>query len=125
MGRSRRDEEVEERKKRREELARKMAFAKASAPHRVTCEFLFTEAKKTRQWVYDPQLKRWFTPEEFYIMYSKYANDSFYQRMQLRDPFDAIDAAHLQLDDLSNRLLQFTKKLVDYYGSYRERDSSE
>lgn len=123
MGRSRHDEEVEARTKRREELKRKMVHAKANAPQRLTCEFLYIQAKKARLWVYDPQVKRWFTPEEFYTMYSKYANDQFYVRMQLRDPFDAIDAAHLQLEDLNNRLLQFTKKLFEYYGSHGEEQS--
>lgn len=39
-------------------------FQEPSKPA-VTCYTIYQQAKSSNQWVYDPEIKRWQTPEEF------------------------------------------------------------
>ena len=117
MGQSHRVEETEQRKERLAALERKLKIARANEPQYLTCEFIVSEARQLKLWMYDPQIKRWFTPDEFHTYYHAFPKeDKIFQRVQLRDPFDAIEAAHQQVENISHRLLLFTRKLLTYTG---------
>lgn len=77
----------------------------------------YQEAIKNGHWIYDPQLKRWFTPEEFkdIEMNTSGVDPKRLERLQIRDPLQGIQAAHVQLQDLKDRMEIFTKRVLDYY----------
>jgi len=116
MTRTQRDEEIQLRNQQLAEFDRKLQAARASESQYLNCQFLYNEARQLKLWFFDPQIKRWFTPEEFYNMYNKHpGNDKIFHRIQLKDPFDGIEAAHKQLENLSTRLLIFTRRVISYY----------
>jgi len=110
------NESAESRKKELDEFQRKLKHAQASQPQYVTCKFLFDAAKKRNLWLFDPQTKRWFSPEEFFGLYNKYpVNDKIFQRVEIKDPVEGLQAGHQQLTSIQNRLEIFGKKVIEYY----------
>jgi len=110
------EDSIETRAKRLADLQRRVKFAQANQPHYITCRFLTDEAKKLNLWLFDPQTKRWFSPEEFYGLYSNYPqNDKIFQRVEIKNPIEGLQAGHQQLTSIQNRLESFGKKVIEYY----------
>ena len=78
---------------------------------------IYQLALKNGHWIYDPDLKRWYDPEEFKGLEQKIngGDPKRLQRMQVRDPMQGIKAAHVQLQDLKDRMEIFIKRVVEYY----------
>ena len=78
---------------------------------------IYEQAKTTNQWIYDPQLKRWQTPEEFLELEKKYSGGEpdRLARLQVRDPMDGINASYIQLQELKDRMEIFAKRVLNYY----------
>ncbi len=82
----------------------------------LTAKKLYDRAKEIGAWIYDPAIKRWYTPEEFLRLYAQYYLDHklFYQ-VKLKNPVEGLDAGYKQLEMLQNRLKDFSKRIIDYY----------
>lgn len=86
-------------------------------PKGMNCRDLARKAKAEGLWIYDKSVKRWFTPEELVETYERMTagQEQFLAKMQLRDPLQGIEAAHIQIKDITERLEIFTKKVIEYY----------
>lgn len=74
------------------------------------------EAKAKGLWLYCPEYKHWYTPEEFKYTFT-YANaeDEFLKRLQIRNPIEGVKAGFKRLTEIQNRLDLFSEKVVTYY----------
>ncbi len=82
-----------------------------------SCHTLAKLAREQRLWVFDPEIKKWYTPEEFVMLYERYitGHETLVQRMQLRDPFEGIEAAYHQMESLQSRAKAFTLRVLEYF----------
>nr|WP_276900206.1 hypothetical protein [Pedobacter kyonggii] len=87
--------------------------AKAS----VTCFTIYKQAKIAKHWIYDPEIKRWQTPEEFLELEKRISGGELkrLERLQIKDPMEGINAAYQQLQSLKDRMEVFVKKVIEYY----------
>jgi len=78
---------------------------------------IYNEAKSKNQWVYDPQIKRWMTPEEFKGFEERLSGGEPIRlaRMQVKDPIEGIEAGYVQLQSLKERMEIFVKRVLEYY----------
>lgn len=92
---------------------------------------LYKEALRCGYWLYSRETGQWYTPEEFYSIYSKaeYTNhriSAILENIVIRDPIGGIEAGHKQLQKLKDKnrhdesaleakLEAFAKKAIDYY----------
>jgi len=107
---------AEERKKNDAEFMQKLKQAQANQPQYITCKYLFDEAKKRSLWLFDPVVKRWFSPEEFYKLYNGYIkDDKIFQRVEIKHPVEGIMAGHKQMENLHMRVEAFAKRVIEYY----------
>jgi hypothetical protein len=82
----------------------------------LSAEKIRQQAEAAGKWIYDPNFKKWYTPEEFHDEFRLYFKDNpLFYRVKLRHPNDGITAGFRQLADLQDRLTAFTKKVVEYY----------
>ncbi|MEO6868471.1 MAG: hypothetical protein ABI168_02430 [Ginsengibacter sp.] len=74
------------------------------------------EAKRKGMWLYDPEYKKWYSPEDFRHIFT-YANatDDFLKTIQVRHPEDGVQAGFKKLGNLHLRLQEFSKAVIDYY----------
>ena len=63
---------------------------------------IYEEAKLKKHWIYDPQIKRWQTPEEFLELEKRYSGGETDRltRLQVRDPVEGINAGNQQIQEL-------------------------
>lgn len=74
------------------------------------------EAKQKGMWLYDPEYKKWYSPEAFRHTFSyAQANDDFLKNLQLRHPEEGVKAGFKRLSDLQTKLQHFAKAVIDYY----------
>jgi hypothetical protein len=74
------------------------------------------KARHDNKWIYDPSIRRWYTPEEFLSTIKSYTNqDKLIQKVELRDPIEGVEAAFHQIQDVNGRLMPFIKKVIDYF----------
>ena len=78
---------------------------------------IYESAVANNHWIYDPQLKRWQTPEEFLENEKRISGGEpgRLSRLQVRDPMDGVNASYVQLQDLKERMEIFVKRVLDYY----------
>ncbi len=78
---------------------------------------IYEAAVAQNHWIYDPQLKRWQTPEEFLENEKRYSGGEpgRLSRLQVRDPMDGVNASYVQLEDLKVRMEIFVKRVLEYY----------
>jgi len=78
---------------------------------------LAKKAKNNRLWVFDPEIKAWYTPEEFVSLCERYTTgqEKLIQRVRFKDPFEGIEAAYHQMNSLQSRAKAFTLKVLEYY----------
>jgi hypothetical protein len=81
------------------------------------CQNIAQRAKSKGMWLYDPQYKKWYSPEDFLQIFGHYAaaDDFFYNRLQIRHPNEGIQAGFKKLTDLNTRLQNFTNYVMNYY----------
>jgi hypothetical protein len=99
--------------KRFKEMSSQPKEVRLPAPYLV----IYEQAKLQHKWIYDPKLKRWQTPEEFFENEKRYAGGEpdRLSRLQVRDPMDGIKASYVQLQDLKERMELFVKRVLEYY----------
>jgi hypothetical protein len=74
------------------------------------------EAKARGMWLYDPQYKFWYSPEEFkHIFHFANCPDDLLERLQMRNPVDSVEVGFRQLMEIQRRLHVFAKRVMDYY----------
>lgn len=74
------------------------------------------EAKSKGLWIYDPSYKKWYSPEDFkHIFHYANASDEFLKGLQLRLPFEGIQAGFQRLMCLHNKLQAFINLVINYY----------
>ncbi|MEN0095859.1 MAG: hypothetical protein AAGB30_10775 [Pedobacter sp.] len=78
---------------------------------------IYEEAKLRKHWIYDPQIKRWQSPEEFLELEKRYNGNETgrLSRLQIRDPMEGIKAGNVQIQSLKERLELLVRRVVDYY----------
>jgi hypothetical protein len=86
-----------------------------------SCQSLVREAQRQHFWLYDPDLKAWYSPEEFEDKFGRVVsgNEKWLARIQVRDPMEGIDAGYQRLQDLEIKLKDFTQKVIQYYRQRR------
>jgi hypothetical protein len=84
---------------------------------------VYKQALKESMWVFEPSSKRWFTPEEFMELYSRYDNldVKWIKALQVRDPYDGLAAADQQVESISERRSIFEKRIIDYWKSKADK----
>ncbi|KRT13830.1 hypothetical protein ASU31_22605 [Pedobacter ginsenosidimutans] len=104
---------------RKSELEQKRENYKYEEPAKpsVTCYAIYQQAKAAKHWIYDPEIKRWQTPEEFLELEKRISGGESkrLERLQIKDPMMGIDAAYEQLQSLKDRMEVFVKKVIIYY----------
>jgi hypothetical protein len=75
------------------------------------------EAASTRKaWIYDPVIKRWYTPDEFFELTAKYyADHKIFYQVKIKDPLEGLEAGYKQMEQLQERLKAFSRKIMEYY----------
>ncbi len=107
----RRKTDVEDHQRAEEEKGRREA-------NYLTAQKICASALENGAWVYDPESKRWFTPQEFLELFGGYyADHKLFHRVKIKDPVAGIEAGYKQLENLKARLLAFSKKVIAYYAS--------
>jgi hypothetical protein len=82
-----------------------------------SCSSLVREGKQKQFWLFDPNTKAWYSPEEFEEKFGRvvYGDEKWLQTIQVRDPQEGIDAGYLRLKDLEIKLKDLTIKVIHYY----------
>src|SRR5581483_3324557 len=87
-------------------------------PAYIKAQYLSEEAKKRNAWLYDPNTRRWYTPEEFLAETRAFpANAEIFKKIQIRHPIDCVNAGNKQIAALLEKLKAFTQRVVDYYSN--------
>jgi hypothetical protein len=75
------------------------------------------EATQRGLWIYEPNYKRWYTPEDFLHVFGhvKSYDAELYKKMQIRNPIEGINAGFKQIDDVYARLKVFSERVAKYY----------
>jgi hypothetical protein len=85
-------------------------------PAYIKAQYLSDEAKKHNAWIYHPEAKRWYTPEEFVAETSKMPDNApIFNKIEIRRPVDGINAGHKQIAMMIEKLRVFTQRVMDYY----------
>lgn len=100
-------------------------FSTQDAPSPRSIDMINTIVKKAlndKLWIFDPSIKRWFNPEEFYEQYYRYDNldRKWIDKIQILDPMDGLKAADDQIESITARRIVFEKKIIDYYRNYNK-----
>ena len=87
-----------------------------------TQELLSVIVKKAilhEQWIFIPESKRWFSPEEFMELHIRYDNMpiAWIEALQLMDPEEGLIAADQQIESILSRKAAFAKRIIDYWKS--------
>ncbi|MEO6639529.1 MAG: hypothetical protein ABIN25_14715 [Ginsengibacter sp.] len=79
------------------------------------------EAKRKGMWLYDPQYKKWYSPEDFRHIFT-YANTTldFLKAIQIRHPEEGMEAGFKTISLLQAKLQQFSKAILEYYKKREE-----
>lgn len=94
-----------------EDLASKKKWAAQA-----TAKILAERARAVGVWLYDPDIKEWYSPEEFEEMFSKlFAGNGMFQRVQFRDPVEGIAAGFKQMDIVKEKLVKLVDRVINYY----------
>lgn len=74
------------------------------------------EAKAKGLWLYCPEYKHWYSPEEFKHIFT-YANatEDFLNKLQIRDPLEGLNAGFKKITDIQTKLNIFAEKVLQYY----------
>lgn len=83
----------------------------------ITTSAIYNEAKSKNRWIYDPEIKRWMTPEEFKAFEERITGGepNRLAKLQIKDPMEGIEAGYIQLQYLKERMEIFVKRVVEYY----------
>jgi len=99
-----------------EESERRLAAEEEEQKGWLTAEKLAENARLRHAWIYDPQIRRWYTPEEFKQVYgSYYPGHHLFNQVKIKDPNEGVEAGYKQIENLQRRLLAFSKKVMEYY----------
>lgn len=76
------------------------------------------EAKAKGLWIYSPDYKRWYSPEDFkHIFQYADAKEDFIKQLQIRDPVEGVSAGFQTLLEIQTKLQTFVKRVMEYYKS--------
>lgn len=80
----------------------------------ITYYAIYEQAKAAKHWIYDPEIKRWQTPEEFHELEKKITggDPKRLKRMHIKDPIEGINAAYEQMQSLKDRREVVIKRMV-------------
>jgi hypothetical protein len=81
------------------------------------CAELAAEALRDKHWLFDPKERQWYSPEELMDQYGRVAKgaEDLFNRLQLRDPLEAINEGYQKTDEIRKRLENFTLRVTEYY----------
>ena len=82
---------------------------------------IYERAVKQNLWIFDPEVKRWQSPEEFKARESGRSggDPKRLERLQIRDPMEGVEAGYLQLQSLTSRMEIFAKRVLAYYKEHK------
>jgi hypothetical protein len=85
-------------------------------PAYIKAQYLADEAKKHNAWLFDPVVKRWYTPEEFVAETSQFPDSAqIFTQIQIRNPIDGINAGYKHIASLYEKLHAFTQRVFEYH----------
>lgn len=81
-----------------------------------TAHSLAEEARRRRLWLYDPQYKRWYSPDDFVKSFgqSMQNHDSYFDSIQIKDPIEAILQGQKAIKDLQNKVHALTERVLEH-----------
>lgn len=74
-------------------------------------------AKKNKFWIYNPDSKQWYTPEEFEDSVKRldHLKDGWLEKYKIMNPQKGLAAAEIQAQQLNKKKLAFQQKVIDYF----------
>jgi hypothetical protein len=89
----------------------------AERPNTRQCAELSREALLNKQWLFDPGERTWYSPEELMDQYGRVGKgaEDLFNRLQIRDPLEAINEGYQKTDEIRKRLETFTLRVAEYY----------
>jgi hypothetical protein len=82
----------------------------------LTAQKVCDRANELGYWIYNPENKIWYTPDEFLQVYEKYyLNHPLFHRVKIIHPNEGVKAGYKQLDILQEKLRAFSLKIIEYY----------
>ncbi|RYX88887.1 hypothetical protein EON78_07410 [bacterium] len=86
----------------------------------LTAEKICNAAKEVNSWIYDPENKQWYTPDEFYTEMGKfYKNHPVFIRVQIKNPIEGVEAGFKRMSLIQLKLIAFTRKVLEYYSGQK------
>jgi hypothetical protein len=81
------------------------------------CAEIVQEALKKKHWLFDPKERYWYSPEELLEKYGRVAKgaEDLFDRLQMRDPLEALIKGQQKTDEIYKRLEAFTVRVADYF----------
>ncbi|WP_026896757.1 hypothetical protein [Daejeonella oryzae] len=82
-----------------------------------SCSQIVQEALSKKYWIFDPQDRHWYTPEELLDKYGRITKgaEDFFKRLQIRDPLEGLKAGHQKAEDLKVLVEALSIRVVEYY----------
>ncbi len=107
LAQRKRQEAIDAERRDREELEQKARW--------LTAQKVADKARAHSAWIYDPETKTWYTPDEFVAQFTRYfADHPLFYRVKIKNPLEGLQAGYKQLEILQARLLDFSKKIIGY-----------
>ncbi|RZJ87516.1 MAG: hypothetical protein EOO20_15905 [Chryseobacterium sp.] len=88
-------------------------------------DVIVKKAVANEQWIFIPDSKRWFSPEEFMEVHSRYDNlpIAWIEALQVMDPEEGLIAADQQIESILSRKAAFSKKIIEYWKARKSNKS--
>jgi len=86
-------------------------------PHVMLLKKLVDEAIYQNKWLFDPVIKRWHTPEDYFELRKNTLFDGSkdLDKIQIRDPMDGVMAADQIIEDTMSRKKILVQRIAEYY----------
>jgi hypothetical protein len=86
-------------------------------PNTRKCAEIVKEAIARKNWLFDPKDRQWYSPEELLEQYGRVAKgaEDLFQRLQMRDPLEAVIEGQQKTGELHKRLEAFTVRVTEYF----------
>ena len=80
-------------------------------------DFIAT-ARKSKFWIYNPDGKKWYTPEEFgeaVAQNTLYLKEGWLEKYKIMNPIKGLEAAEILSQQLNQKKLEFQRRVLEYY----------
>lgn len=100
----------------RKEFGERYAREQADKASWLTAEKVSQTARNMNAWIFNPEDKEWYTPDEFEAKYRKfYKNHPLFHKVKIMNPMEGVEAGFKQITKIQGKLLAFYQKVINYY----------